>query len=159
MGNDVTLWKLPAGYAKSPRKPGVKRAHPEQSLQTHVAELLGWLLPPEVPWTAIGHGGGGKQRGMILKGMGVHAGWPDLMLIYRGRPCFIELKATQGALSPAQKVVHTAITVAGGVVAVCRSIDQVRDILAVWGIPTRAEKPSATRLREAGERIGDGRQL
>lgn len=109
---------------------------PEQALQKAVTEYLGWVLPPDVPWTAIGHGGGGAARGAILKGMGVKPGWPDLHLIWRGRACYIELKAGQ-ALSPAQKAVHASIVAAGGVVAICHSIDQVQDILDVWGVPTR----------------------
>lgn len=90
---------------------------------------------------------------MILKAMGVHAGWPDLMLVFKGRPVFIEMKAKTGALSPAQKAVHQSITVAGGVVTTCRSIDEVKAFLEVCGIPMRAEKPSTTLLREAGARL------
>lgn len=148
MTDSKSLWILPAGYAKKPRQAGVRRSHPEQSLQTHVAELLSWLLPPEVPWSAIGHGGGGKIRGMILKGMGVHAGWPDLVLIHRGRGCFIELKAGS-SLSPAQKSVHEALRTAGAWVAVCRSIDEVRETLDAWSIPTRERKPSAQAILDA----------
>lgn len=118
----------------------------------HVAELLSWLLPPEVPWTAIGHGGGGKLRGMILKGMGVHAGWPDVILVYRGRFYGIELKAGTG-LSPAQKSVHAAILAAGGAIAVCKSVDQVCGQLGVWLIPTRERKPSAQAFIDASERL------
>lgn len=149
------MFVLPAGFGKRPRKAGTpKRSHPEQSLQIHVAELLSWLLPPEVPWTAIGHGGGGKTRGMILKAMGLHAGWPDLMLIVSKRPVFIELKAQSGVLSPAQKAVHQAITVAGGIVTTCRSIDEVKAFLGTLGVALRSEKPSVTRIREAGLRLG-----
>lgn len=145
------MFVLPAGFKRkhASTKP---RSHPEQSLQIHVANLLTWLVI-DTPWTAIGHGGGGKQRGMILKGMGVHAGWPDLMLIHRATPYFIELKAEKGVLSAAQKAVHEQIALAGGVVAVCRSIDQVRSTLALWGIPTREEKPSVTRMRSSRSAI------
>lgn len=104
-----------------------------------VAGFLRWALPRDVPWTAIGHGGGGKMRGMILKGMGVQAGWPDVHLIVRGRPVYIELKAEKGTLSDAQRGVHTAITLAGGVVTVCRSLDDVKDFLEVLGIQLRAK--------------------
>jgi VRR-NUC domain len=146
------LWVLPASFKQS-RRPGTGRKHPEQSLQTHVASLLTWLLPPEVPWTAIGHGGGGKTRGMILKGMGLHAGWPDMVLLHRGRSCWIELKAARGSLSPEQKVVHEALRAAGGWVAVCRSTDEVRGVLDAWGIPTREHKPSTQQIIDAGTRL------
>lgn len=154
----MTAFLLPAGFGKRPRKLGTKRSQPEQSLQTQTASWLTWVLPPEVPWTAIGHGGGGQQRGRILKATGVHAGWPDLMFIIKSRPVFIEMKAKTGALSPAQKEVHQAITVAGGIVKTCRSIDEVKAFLEVLGVPLRTEKPSTTLLREAGERLGDSRR-
>ena len=142
------MFVLPAGFKHKRPARAKPRSHPEQSLQIHIANLV-----IDTPWTAIGHGGGGKQRGMILKGMGVHAGWPDLMLIHRATPYFIELKAEKGVLSAAQKAVHEQIALAGGVVAVCRSIDQVRSALALWGIPTREEKPSVTRMRSARSAI------
>jgi VRR-NUC domain len=132
---------LPAHMARQCKPGTTKRQAPEQSLQMRVATMLNWLLI-DTPWTAIGHGGGGKQRGMILKGMGVHAGWPDLMLVHRGRPCFIELKAEKGVLSTAQKAVHEQIVAAGGAVAVCRSLEQVTAVIEVWGIPTREARLS-----------------
>jgi len=149
----VTAFVLPAGFGKRPRKSGVPRKHPEQSLQIQIASWLSWVLPDDVPWTAIGHGGGGLRRGQILKAMGLHAGWPDLILLVNKRAVFVELKTQSGALSPAQKAVHIAIAVAGGLVKTCRSIDELKAFLEVLGVPLRTEKPSATRLREAGERL------
>lgn len=117
--------------------------HPEQRLQTQIAEWLDWVLPLPYTYTAIGHGGGGELRGKILRGMGVKAGWPDL--VFTGPPArvwWIELKAGATPLSPAQVRVHNALRSAGHEVAVCRSLDAVRDQLVVWGIPLREAKPS-----------------
>lgn len=140
------MYRLPAHVKSSASKHGKStRKHPEQTLQTQVATFLHWALPPDIPWSAIGHGGGGKLRGMILKGMGVQAGWPDLHLIVRGRPIYIEIKSASGTLSEAQKAVHSAITVAGGVVSVCRSVDDVRAFLEILGVPLQARLMPADR--------------
>lgn len=147
----LTAFVLPARMPLV-RKPGQsKRKHPEQALQTHVTEMLDWLVREEdgVFWTAIGHGGGGALRGAILKGMGLKAGVPDVVLLYRGRAFWIELKAGTG-LSDAQKRVHGAIAVAGGIVTVCRSVQDVRDRLEIWEIPTREHKRSTEAFLERG---------
>ncbi len=117
---------------------------PEQKLQIMVAKYLEQVLPPEIPWTAIGHGGGGAARGKILKAMGVHPGWPDVHLVFLRRACYIELKVPKtGRLSLDQKKVHTALVLAGGVVATCRSVDEVEDFLKVLGVPLRGRLNAA----------------
>ena len=50
-------------------------------------------------------------------------------------------------LSPAQIETHEAITLAGGVVTTCRTLDEVMDLLATLGVPSRAR--SAISGREA----------
>lgn len=157
------LFILPKGFGKKPRKraAGQRNSHEEDDLQAAVAGFLDWALKDTgATWTAVAHGvyftrdqEENKRRGMRLKRLGLKSGWPDVQIIYRGRYYGIELKTQTGALSTAQKAVHTDIVLAGATVTVCRSVDAVRDQLEVWGIPTRTEKPSAQRLREAGERL------
>jgi len=115
-----------------------KRERPEQKFQQQVAQFLSVALPEKCFWSAIGHGGGGKVRGAILKSMGLKAGIPDIIIIYRGYFFGIELKAGKGVLSQAQKDTHQEITKAGGVVAPCKSLGDVADFLALVGIPLRA---------------------
>jgi hypothetical protein len=122
------------------------RAHPEQSLQRAVATYLTRILVAPTFFTAIGHGGGGRLRGAILKGTGLRAGVPDILIINRGRCLWIELKAGKGRLSPEQIAVHQWLVAAGASVTVCRSIDDVRECLDVWGVPTiEAKLPPAER--------------
>lgn len=147
------LWSLPARAVRKRQPSGIKRAQPERSLQIRVAVMLSWMLPATVPWTAIGHGGGGEQRGRILKRMGVQAGWPDVHFIWKGRACYCELKASSGVLSPAQKLVHQAITAAGGVVKVCKSEEDVVGFLTMLGVPMQARLMPADRAAlNAGHR-------
>jgi len=115
-----------------------RRADVEAQLQRAVAEYLDVALPADAVWTAIGHGGGGKTRGAILKGMGVKAGMPDIMIIWRGQVIFIELKAGRGGLSRAQKAFHDRLYLAGASITVCRCLSDVHVFLGTRGVPLRA---------------------
>lgn len=145
------LWSLPADLKRKTATPGKKRAQPEHSLQVRVAAMLSWMLPPDVPWTSIAHGvfiPGDRlkaiQAGARLKAMGLHRGWPDIHFIFKGRACYMELKAGQGR-SPEQKQVHADITAAGGVVRVCKSEEEVVDFLTILGVPMQARLSPADR--------------
>jgi hypothetical protein len=129
------------------RKPRAgKRKAPEQSFQRQVATYLLWVLQPTAWFTSIGHGGGGALRGAILKGLGLKAGVPDILIVHRGRCLFLELKAPKGVVSEEQKIVHKLIASAGGCVAVVRTLDEVKQLLEIWGVPTNeARLPPAER--------------
>lgn len=116
---------------------------PEQSLQIAVAQYLGRTLDPCVVWSAIGHGGGGKVRGAILKGMGVKAGLPDLLIWWSDKAsgydycAGIELKSPMGRLSVAQRRMGERLRRVGVLVYVCRSLDDVQIVVRELGIPSR----------------------
>lgn len=117
----------------------------EQDFHISVAQYLDLALPPEYPWTTIGHGGGGKTRGAILKAMGVKPGWPDIIILapsishVASRFIGLELKTSRGRLSPAQKDVHLNILYIGGFVHVCRTLAEVEGALLAEMIPLRAK--------------------
>ncbi len=117
----------------------------EQSLQRAVADYLAWCVPapPSGPWcTAVNpipvksRAAAGISRAMVLR-----AGTPDFVLCWKGRLVGIELKAGRGRMSPAQRETHETITLAGGVVTTCRSLDDVAAFLATLGVPSRATAP------------------
>lgn len=128
-------------------RPARNRKHPEQTLQRAVARFLSVALKQPTIWTAIGHGGGGAARGAILKGMGVKAGWPDIIIIspaHHGawpKVIGIELKSKSGQ-SPAQREIEVAFGLAACAYAVCRNIAEVEHILRRCNVPM-----SATTLR------------
>lgn len=129
-----------------------KRKKPEQVLQTAVARYLDRALRKPTWWSGIGHGGGGRVRGAILKGMGVKAGVPDLLIVHpapmNNSGCLlvgIELKSADGSLSPAQKETRDAFTEAGAFYYIARSLDEVEGFLRGIGIPLHA----TTGMREA----------
>lgn len=111
---------------------------PEQDFQMQVARYLDLALPGDAFWTAFPAGGGGKIRGAILKGMGLKAGVPDILIVHEGRALFLELKAGRGRISPAQAKTHGDLWEAGSPVAVCRSLSEVQMVLLRWAIPLKA---------------------
>ncbi len=126
--------------------------HPEAALQRQIVGYLSWALAPPAWFTTIGHGGGGLMRGMILKGMGMKAGVPDLMILYDKNAYFVELKAAKGVLSDAQKATHAALWAAKCPVAVVRSLDEFRALLGGpwWPLMSciRETKPAIERIRQ-----------
>lgn len=142
------MYVLPARMPRKQLGSGGKRKAPEQTLQRQVATFLEWALPPDAWFTSIGHGGGGAVRGAILKSTGMKSGVPDILIIYRSKSIWVELKSATGSLSEAQRSVHSAITVAGGVVTTCRSVDDVSGFLQALQIPLRARLMPAERAVE-----------
>ena len=114
----------------------------EQLFQRTVADYLSLCVPapPSGPWWTAVNPIPAKSRAAagISKAMGLRAGTPDIVLCWRGRLVGIELKAGRGRLSPAQLEAHDAITLAGGIVTTCRTLDDVAAYLATLGVPSRA---------------------
>ena len=114
------------------------RRHPEQDLQRAVAEFLDLALPrPDAWWTTIPAGGGGKVRGAFLKAAGLKAGVPDILIIWRGRAYWIELKSWAGKPSPAQVEVRNMLRLAGCSAEIARTVTDVELWCLGWGIPLR----------------------
>ena len=79
-----------------------------------------------------------RQRAAYL---GTHPGWPDLEWAGRmddDRPymAFIEVKAPGGRVSAEQQACHDKLRDAGHFVGVARSIDEARDLVRAWGVPS-----------------------
>lgn len=60
---------------------------------------------------------------------GFTAGIPDFLIIVRGMHIFIELKITRGIVSPIQEYTIAKIKTAGGRAHVCRSVDEVLEVI------------------------------
>lgn len=72
------------------------------------------------------------------KAKGSKAGFPDLLVLPWAHigPLFLEVKAEGTYASPAQKEMHARLVALGYRVAVVRSIEDVQEKLAEWGIHT-----------------------
>ena len=84
----------------------------------------------------------GAKRQAILVGMGVHAGFADLIVICEGRILFLELKSLKGRLSPAQEVFRDAVQAQGFGWALVRSLEDALGALAGHGFTTRIASPA-----------------
>ena len=123
-----------------------RRGTPEADLQRSVVIALRFALPK----TAIIHhcanevtepGPRGAKRQAILVGMGVHAGFADLIVLCNGRVLFLELKSIKGRLSPAQEAFRDAVLAQGFGWALVRSLDDALGALADHGLTTRIMQP------------------
>jgi hypothetical protein len=66
---------------------------------------------------------------------GCIAGVPDIVVIWRGRSHFIEIKAEDGVVSLAQQSVATAVLIAGAEWGVARDSVEAVALLDQWNIP------------------------
>jgi len=123
-----------------------RRGTPEADLQRAVVQALRFALPKTA---IIQHcanevtepGPRGAKRQAILVGMGVHAGFADLMVICDRRVLFLELKAPKGRLRPAQEAFRDAVLSQGFGWALVRSVDDALGALADNGFTSRVQLP------------------
>src|SRR5262245_41656714 len=108
---------------------------PEQEIQRAIFEHL---AARGVSGTFSFHvpNGGWRSRveAAILKGMGVRAGVPDVILIRDAEMYALELKAAGGRLSPAQRECQERMRAAGCKVATAVGLDQALAQLEAWGL-------------------------
>jgi hypothetical protein len=109
----------------------------EHALQRACAKYLTRALPADAVWTAIDPGAEtlDLEEGANRKARGVQAGWPDLVVLWRGVLHGIELKSKTGRLSLEQKKVAAAILAANGRYRLIRTVQALADVLALWGLP------------------------
>lgn len=109
------------------------RRQPERELHTAVAQYLDLALPGDAIWFPVPNASKrGKIQAANMKRAGeFRAGIPDIILVYRTRVVGIELKVSKGVLSPAQEDIHHRLTLAGAVVAVIRSLDDLYNFLSL----------------------------
>lgn len=72
------------------------------------------------------------------KSLGAVKGFPDLLVLPAADigPFFLEIKAPGNYPTDSQREVHDQMDRLGYRVAVVRSVDEVRAVLRLWGVPT-----------------------
>ena len=116
----------------------MRRRRPEQALHRACAQYLDVALPGDACWFHPANGGARSPvEAAIFKGLGVKAGVPDLVIVYRGRFIAIELKSEGGRLTPAQKAMHERLRLAGAIVTTAKSLEEVEGFLGQL-VPLRA---------------------
>ena len=113
----------------------------EDDIHKDIVSYLRTVLPDAVISHARNEGNrsgvAGIRDGVRGKAMGVCPGFPDLVVYWSGNVLHFEVKTTVGRMTDAQKVMEERIWREGHPYAVVRSVDDVRERLAVWGIATR----------------------
>ena len=124
-----------------------RRTSPEADAQRAIVQALRFALPRD----AIVHhcanevteaGPRGARRQAILVGMGVHAGFADLIVISGGRVLFLEVKSQTGRLRKSQEVFRDAVVTQGFGWALVRSVDEALGALADHGFTSRVQLPA-----------------
>lgn len=130
---------------------GLTRARvSEETIHRAVVDVLARAAKPGIAWTHM-PAGEARAKGVAgkLKGMGVKAGWPDMLIVKGGRLYGLELKTETGRVSPAQVAAHEALRAAGAEIAVAFGLDAALEQLARWGVlrvaPTARDESDATR--------------
>ncbi len=115
----------------------------EARIQAAIVAYVRTVAPPPAALIfAIPNGGlRTKAEAGLLRWTGALAGVPDLCLVLPGgRCCFLEVKTAAGRLSAAQADMLNTFDEMGVDYFVVRSIDDVREMLAYFGIATREVK-------------------
>ncbi len=119
-----------------------RRSTPEADAQRGIVQALRFALPHD----AIVHhcanevtdaGPRGARRQAILVGMGVHAGFADLIVISGGRVLFLEVKSPTGRLRKSQEVFRDTVVTQGFGWALVRTVDDALGALADHGFTSR----------------------
>ena len=94
----------------------------EWTEQTKLAGLLEEYLDPACTfWTSLENKPLSQVSGVFQKRRGVRSGLADVLVIYRGKPIFVELKSRAGVATKAQKQVRAELLPAGAVWWMARS--------------------------------------
>ena len=111
-----------------PERIGNKLLLSEHDLHCQVADFLNIALPPQAFWHHSPMEGKHKVQYRVKQNrLGAKKRFPDILIIWKGRAIFIELKTKKGRVSDAQKECHAQLILAGGLVTVCRSLKEVEE--------------------------------
>lgn len=119
-----------------------RRSTPEADAQRAIVQALRVALPRDaIVHHAVNEIAAGDRRGQIrqsiLVGMGVHAGFADLIVISGGRVLFLEVKSQTGRLRKSQEVFRDTVRAQGFGWALVRSVDDALGALADNGFTSR----------------------
>lgn len=122
----------------SPRKSAV--AYSEHDLHRTVAELLEWMLYYPTVFTTFPAGWGKLAPATAgrLRGAGLKAGFPDILIFHESRCVGIELKVKGRKPSAAQQLMFPRLRQCGMKIYVCESVDDVMAALLDANIPFRS---------------------
>jgi hypothetical protein len=106
--------------------------------QVKLARLLAKYLDPATTfWTSLENKPSSRLNGVLQKKRGVRSGLPDVMVVFRQRPVFVELKSRAGIASKAQKKIRAELMAAGAMWWLVRSTRAALMALRLSGVEFR----------------------
>jgi len=123
-------------FPKEPKKLSLGGRVAEHNIQKAIAKyLLHVELQGKLIYFAVPNGGDRHIAvAAKIKAEGGRSGIPDLVLISKGKPYFLEVKSARGDLSDNQKSFFKAFDEQGINCALVRSVSDVQEILKIWKI-------------------------
>jgi hypothetical protein len=110
-----------------------RRKHPEDQLQRAVLEHLRLRGPRDAyVFHVANRGARSAIEAAILKGLGVRAGTPDLIIIHQGKTYGLGLKADGNRPTRIQEEAQAAMRAVGAEVAVAVGLDAALQQLEAW---------------------------
>jgi hypothetical protein len=110
----------------------------EWAEQTKLAEMLEkYLDPADTFWTSLENKPLSRLSGLFQKRRGVRSGLPDVLVIWRGKPIFVELKSRAGVATKSQKQVRVELLPAGATWWMARSARAAMMALHLSGVVFR----------------------
>lgn len=114
-----------------------------------IADVLRLRGRPGLYWTHLPFGEARSERtGARLKRMGTRAGAPDFLLIWKGRPIGLELKAEHGRQTDTQRDTETDWALAGGLYRCTKGYQATIDFLEMIDV-LKPDRSSVSRPSEA----------
>ena len=113
----------------------------EDAAQKWLVEYVRAVCPGVLIFHVPNGGARRKAEAAILKGLGVTAGIPDLILLWPGHVAGLEMKAPKGKPSPAQLAIGETFKSMGHLWGVASSVDEALALLRSWGVPTKERTP------------------
>jgi hypothetical protein len=112
-----------------------RRRRPEDEIQRAVCHHIRLRGVRGLVWFAVPNGGKRQPiEASIMKGLGVRAGVADLILVHRGQPFALELKADKGRPSVEQMTFMSDFNAAGGYARIVHGLDRALQTLETWGL-------------------------
>ena len=112
-----------------------RRHRPEQVIQRAVFQHLRARGAPGVFAFHVPNGGYRKPvEAAILKGMGVVAGVPDVIIIHNGKVFGLEIKTEGGRATDKQLACIAALREAGAFTCIAEGLDRALACLEAWGL-------------------------
>jgi len=128
-----------------PHKPKARRRNPEADAQRAIVTFLRMILPRR----AIVHHSANEVRGSghdykraqgLAVGMGVHAGFSDLLVMSERRLLFLEVKSMTGRPTDAQREFESDVVAQGHAYEIVRSVEDTRAALEKHKFTTRERR-------------------